>query len=252
MGNDKDSTPRRYLGVMVSSTFTDLEEHRAALIKAIKGQGLTDVAMENDSAKADLDVIDSSLQMVRDASAYIAIISHKYGQTPVSPERNPDGLSVTALEFNEAQRLGRPILLFIMGDDHPVRKADVETDPAKIEKLNAFRKRAKQMKPGSQVHRVYATFNSLEEFTSRATQAVAGLRRYLDERDQPATQPQPAVPAVDEEDAIPEPPAFYAEPPYIGSHKFVGRQAQLDVLSDWALAADAHPVLLFDAIGVSG
>jgi hypothetical protein len=36
---------------MVSSTFTDLKEHRAALIEAIKGQGLTDVAMENDSAK---------------------------------------------------------------------------------------------------------------------------------------------------------------------------------------------------------
>ncbi|MBA2591620.1 MAG: DUF4062 domain-containing protein [Pseudomonadota bacterium] len=50
MPKDKHPAPRQYLGVMVSSTFTDLEQHRAALIKAIKGQGLTDVAMENDSA----------------------------------------------------------------------------------------------------------------------------------------------------------------------------------------------------------
>ena len=34
----KDS-PLRYHGVMISSTFTDLERHRAALIKAITGSG---------------------------------------------------------------------------------------------------------------------------------------------------------------------------------------------------------------------
>jgi len=44
-----------------------------------------------------------------------------------SPARNPDGLSITELEFNEAMQLDRPILLFVMGDDHPVKKADVET-----------------------------------------------------------------------------------------------------------------------------
>jgi hypothetical protein len=230
---------------MVSSTFTDLKEHRAALVSAIKGQGLTDVAMENDSAKPDVDVIDSSLQMVRDASANIGVISRRYGQTPLSQDRNPRQLSITELEFNEAQRLKRPILLFIMGEGHLLHEADIETDPGKREKLNAFRERAKQMKPDSPVHRVYATFDCLEEFTTKAIHAVAGLRRYLDAQDTPAPQPQTA-------DPIPSPPAFYAEPPYIGSHQFVGRQAQLDVLSDWAVPADQDPVLLFDAIGGSG
>src|ERR1035437_2908841 len=234
--------PRQYPGVMISITFTDLEQHRAALIQAIKGEGLTDVAMENDSAKADVDVIDSSLQMVRDASAYALVISQKYGQTPRCPDRNPDQISITELEFDEALRLERPILLFIMGDDHPVRKSDVETDADKIEKLNAFRERAKQMKADSPVHRVYATFDSLEKFKEKAFPAVAGLRRYLDEKD----------PKAQTADPIPAPPGFYAEPPYIGSHQFVGRQAQLEVLSDWAVPADQHPVLLFDAIGGSG
>src|ERR1039458_7381330 len=240
MPDDTHPVPRRYLGVMLSSTFTDLKEHRAALIKAIKGQGLTDVAMENDSAKPDLDVIDSSIQMVQDASAYIGIISRRYGQTPLSQDRNPHQLSITELEFNEAQRLERPILLFIMADPL-LHEADLEIDPVKKEKLNAFRERAKQMKPDSPVHRVYATFDSLEDFTAKAIHAVADLRRYLGDTPQPQT-----------EDPIPAPPAFYAEPPYIGSHTFVGRQAQLDVLSDWALPADQHPVLLFDAIGGSG
>jgi hypothetical protein len=81
--------PIQFQGVMVSSTFEDLSEHRSALIRAIKGQGLTDVAMENDSAKAGVDLIDSSLQMVRDSAAYVGIISHKYGQIPKCPGRNP-------------------------------------------------------------------------------------------------------------------------------------------------------------------
>jgi hypothetical protein len=228
---------------MISSTFTDLEQHRAALIDAIKGQGLAAVAMESDTAKPDVDIIDSSLRMVRDASAYIGVISRKYGQTPEDPNRNPGKLSITELEFNEAQRLGRPVLLFIMGPIHPLIEADVEIDAGNREKLNAFRERAKQMKPGSTVHRVYAPFDSMEEFSKKAIHAAANLRRYLD------ATPLPAPTAAD---PIPAPPAFYAEPPYIGSHKFIGRQAQLDVLSDWAVPADPHPVILFDAIGGSG
>ena len=192
--------------------------------------------MENDSAKPDVDVIESSLQMVRDAAAYVGVISHKYGQTPLCPERNPGALSITELEFNEAQRLDRPILLFIMGDRHQVLPADVETDTAKREMLNAFRDWAKRMKRDSPVHRVYATFDSPGQFTARAIQAVADLRRYLDDNATtslpapPPPAPSPAPPTA-EPDPIPTPPAFYAEPSYIGSHKFVGREPQLDVLS---------------------
>src|SRR5437763_7316036 len=94
-----ETAPRRFYGVMVSSTFTDLEQHRAALIRALSGAQLHHVAMESDTAKADVDVIDSSLRMVREASAYIAVLGRKYGQTPECPERNPQRLSITELEF---------------------------------------------------------------------------------------------------------------------------------------------------------
>jgi hypothetical protein len=52
--------------------------------------------------------------------------------------------------------------------------------------------------------------------------------------------------------AVPRPPTLYAQPAYIGSHQFVGRQTQLETLSEWASAADSHPVLLFEAIGGTG
>jgi Domain of unknown function (DUF4062) len=257
MVNDKPPAPRACKGVMVSSTFKDLKEHRDSLIKVITSQGLMPVAMEHDAARPDIDVIDSSLQMARESSAYIGVISHKYGQIPQCPTRNPDGLSLTELEFNEARRLGRPVLLFIMGDDHTVKPADVEQDPEKRRQLEAFRENAKRMQPGSSVHRVYKVFNSLHEFTVAATQSVAELQRYLEAQATPAMSVPQVVapmsaPTPARTDPIPTPPDFYAEPVYIGTHEFIGRQAQLDALDDWALPADPHPVLLFEAIGGTG
>ena len=79
------------------------------------------------------------------------------------------------MEFDEAQRLKIPTLLFVMGDDHDVKPRDVETDPEKIPKLNAFRERAKIKTPGSTAHRVYSVFNSLEEFQKKIGPSLAEL-----------------------------------------------------------------------------
>jgi len=176
MPNKTSTTPLYFKGVMVSSTFTDLKEHRAALINIIDRSGFKAVVMEHDSARSDVDVIDSSLRMVQESAAYILVISHKYGQTPVCTSRNPGKLSITELEFNEAVRLRRPILLFIMGEDHAIKKSDIEKDPEKEAWLNAFRERAKKMGPDSAVHRVYAEFNSLDEFKDKAAKAIFDLR----------------------------------------------------------------------------
>lgn len=243
--------PRPVQQVMVSSTFTDLKEHRTALIGALHKHKLHANVMEHDDAKVSHDVIDSSLKMVRDSAAYILVIGLKYGQTPEDAGRNPDRLSITELEFNEAQRLGRPILLFIMGDDHLVRSSDIEKDPEKGKKLNAFRERAKLASPGGKVNRVYAVFNSLEEFKEKIASSLTELCRLLDTNDSPAfgssTPSEHTDPHV-----IPQPPAFYAEPDYIGSHKFVGRDFQLQELNDWARPADPTNLLLFEAIGGNG
>ena len=246
--------PRSYQGVMVSGTFTDLVAHRQAVIEAIERQDLFPIAMEHDGAKAGPNVIRSSLEMVRDGAAYIGVISHKYGQTPKCPKQNPDRLSITELEFNEARRLDRPILLFIMGEEHPVLPRDVEQNSVKKRKLKAFQTRAKRMREDSEVERVYEVFNSLEHFAKAALNAVAKLRRYLDEQSRPEDAPQAEAANAQERasDAIPHPPDLFAVPRYAGSHAFVGRASQLETLTDWASAADPHPVLLYEAIGGSG
>lgn len=174
--------PKNYRAIMLSSTFTDLKEHRQRAIEAISKLGYVPKVMEHTGAHAGSDVIESSLNMVRDSVAYVCVIGLKYGQAPFDADRNPDRLSITELEFNEAMRLGRPIVLFIMGHEHLVRKADIESDSDKIKKLDAFRERAKQMHEGREVHRVYEVFESLEGFASAAGIAIGRLIQRLDQR----------------------------------------------------------------------
>jgi hypothetical protein len=203
------------------------------MIHAIHKHKLHANVMEHDDAKLSHDVIDSSLQMVRDSAAYILVISLKYGQTPECPDRNPDQLSITELEFNEAQRLERPILLFIMGDDHPVKKKDIESDPAKESKLNAFREQAKKKTPGSSVNRVYSVFNSLDEFKEKMAAPLAELCQLLiSATDDVSHEDGPHDLVTVDPNSIPKPPAFYAEPDYVGLHQFVGRESQLQELDD--------------------
>lgn len=240
--------PRSVPQVMVSSTFTDLQEHRSALIKALNEHDLHPAVMEYDSAKPAGDVIDSSLQMVRDSAAYILVVSRKYGQTPECETRNPDKLSITELEFKEAQRLQRPTLLYIMGEKHPLTIADIERNPVKEKSLNAFRERAK-IDPLSKVNRVYAVFENLADFKDKLPSSLHDLCNHLEAEEKPSA----VTAGASKTDAhLPIPPAFYAEPDYIGSHKFVGRAAELQALSDWAAPADPTNLLLFEAIGGNG
>ncbi|MEV6243385.1 DUF4062 domain-containing protein [Lentzea sp. NPDC051838] len=224
----------------MSSTFEDLKEHRAALIRAIEGQHLHPVAMEQDSALPAGSVVDASLTKVRDAAAYVGVISHRYGQVPECVE-NPDRLSLTELEFREARRLGLPILVFIMGPAHPLVAGDVEVDSDKRSKLDAFREEVKRASAGGTVHRVYRVFDTLADFATAAMQSIGELRWHL-----------LLAPAPEIDEGIPAPPELYAHPSYIGTHTFVGRRAQLATMNDWADAADQHPVLVFESIGGNG
>ena len=81
--------------VMVSSTYTELVEHRRVIVEAMLGQRLLPIAMEYDAALPDQDLIDASLAKVDEADAYVGLISYRYGQMPECPARNPDRLSLT-------------------------------------------------------------------------------------------------------------------------------------------------------------
>ncbi|MEP0266831.1 DUF4062 domain-containing protein [Dokdonia sp.] len=235
-----------YYGVMISSTFRDLEKHRKVIKDALEKEDLHVVGMESHVARTDDSVYSSSMSMVEKSAAYIGLISHRYGQIIESNTLNPHGYSITRLEYEKAQALGLPTLMFIMHDDHPVKKHDVETDLIKIEKLEDFKKEAKK-------GRIYIEFEDLTHFAKEAPHVMAQLRREIAEKKAPViTTPDILEKKKETENIINIPPNLYAQPPYIGSHKFVGRRAELEKLNDWAQASDPHPVLLFEAIGGNG
>ncbi|MEM1057041.1 MAG: DUF4062 domain-containing protein [Bacteroidota bacterium] len=239
---------------MVSSTYSDLRSHREVLIEALNQHELHPRVMEHSAAQW-ADVLASSLKMVRESAAYVAIIGRRYGQIPDDPERNPRNLSITELEFKEAQRLGRPTWVFFMSEEHLIRERDIEGDPEKKVKLANFRERAKKWASGSGLERVYATFDSVKSFATVISRPVSDLREHLilaPPPEPPAETPEPDAEAQEETSRTRTPPDLYAEPSYLGSHAFVGRQAELDTLTDWADPADPTPLLLFEAIGGSG
>jgi tetratricopeptide (TPR) repeat protein len=172
---EDEAIARNYREITLSSTFVDLKEHRQRTINAIIRCGYRPRIAQDSATLSDADVIETSLNMIRDSAAYIGVIGWKYGRTPIDPHRNPNRLSISELEFDEALRLDRPMALFVMGDEHPVKSADVETDPDKKKKLDEFRKRAKRMRAGGETQRVYRAFENLEQFSSMVDAAVGNL-----------------------------------------------------------------------------
>jgi hypothetical protein len=226
---------------MISSTYKELAEHRAAVSKAALGQGMYPLDMANDSAIPDQDLIAASLAKVDEADAYVGLISYRYGQIIESPDRNPDGLSLTELEFRRAVARGLPICMFIMHADHPVPRSVVNAEAATAGNLIAFIELAKK-------GRIYAEFKSVDDLKAQVIQTLARLKEVLDKAASP--KPVPAIPATNTAPDSPAPPAFYARPPYLPGYAFQGRVKELAAMKDWVGSAD--PMLLFEAIGGMG
>lgn len=219
--------------IMVSSTFKELEDHRDVVIAAILELGLFPQAMEFDAALPD-DLINASLNKVRSAVAYVGIIGYRYGQTPVSADRNPKGLSITELEYEEARKLKLPVCMFVMSAEHLVPRSAVNSVTAEEQgRLEAFRKRVAK-------DSIYAEFDSVGDLKSKALLSLTVIRDRM------------AGPKAEKERPS-GPKEVLAMPPYLaGTADFQGRKTELQKLSDWAAVGDKEPVLILEAIGGMG
>jgi tetratricopeptide (TPR) repeat protein len=221
---DKSDHPN----VMVSSTYADLAGHRGEAYDALLRLGFFPVGMEYDSSKAGKDVIDSSLDMVDKAAAFVGIVSHRYGGVPKDATRNPKKFSLTELEYRRALERGIPVYMFLMSDKHPVLAGAVE----KSAKLQALKKDARKRS-------ICAEFSSVGELKSLILQSFSELRIKLE---------QPAEP--DRRAELPRPPELLAVPDFVSGHNFVGRSSELDELDRWAASSDS--LFVVEAIGGAG
>ena len=89
--------------VYVSSTITDLEAERQAVIDwlvAAQHQVVHSYRPSSDTVR------DGCLADVDTSDLYVLIVGHRYGFQP--PVDNPEGLSITQLEFRRAGQSGIP------------------------------------------------------------------------------------------------------------------------------------------------
>ena len=83
--------------VYVSSTIADLRQERQAVVEWLVAAGHQPVhSYLPDSAT----VRDSCVEDVDSCDLYVLIVGHRYGLQPA--EDNPEGLSITQLEFRRA------------------------------------------------------------------------------------------------------------------------------------------------------
>jgi Domain of unknown function (DUF4062)/Tetratricopeptide repeat len=128
--------------VYVSSTIVDLKQERQALLDWLRGARHQAV----DSYLPDSETVrDSCLEDVGGCDLYVLILGHRYGFQP--DDGNPEGLSITQLEFRRAGECGIPRIALVRTSIPDVQLSDME-DPERAPRVLAFRAEvARQVRP---------------------------------------------------------------------------------------------------------
>ncbi|HRJ47615.1 MAG TPA: DUF4062 domain-containing protein [Opitutaceae bacterium] len=107
--------------VFISSTFTDLEAHRAALFSALAEVNAKVHGMEFFGSRPGAPK-EECLAEVRRAHIFVLVLGMRYGSLDVE-----SGLSFTHLEYLESQRLSLPCLVYLIDESkHLVLPKDVD------------------------------------------------------------------------------------------------------------------------------
>jgi hypothetical protein len=147
--------------VYVSSTTIDLKPERQAVLEWLRlarHQAVDSYLPDSDTVR------DSCLHDVGTCDLYVLILGHRYGFQP--PEDNPEGLSITHLEYRRAGERGIPRVALLRTSIPDVRLSDLQ-DPARAPLVLAFRDEvASQVRP--------AEFSDLQRLIQGLSTGVQG------------------------------------------------------------------------------
>lgn len=226
------------LTAMISSTSIDLPEHRREVEKACLRQGIFPIGMENLPAR-DADAIRVSIEMVDKADIYIGIFAWRYGHKPKGHDT-----SITEMEFNRAVERGIPILVFVISKEHALTIEMVETDKEAQQKLAELKERAS-------AGRGRREFKSPDDLRGEVIHALSDLNQRTQE-----DSGETAAPDFHPPNIIPEAPEPYIAHPYslLQTKDVVGRQAELNLLTDWVTTNNQVPAdtRIFNLVAIGG
>jgi tetratricopeptide (TPR) repeat protein len=204
--------------VMISSTARDLPDHREEVMDACLRQGMFPTMMEHLPA-SDAEAISTSLNLVDEADIYVGVFAYRYGYVP--KENNPQAVSITEMEYDRAVKRKIPRLIFLMDKAHPITIDEVEQGEGAI-KLKAFKERLQRE-------------NIVNFFTSPADLRAHVINSLSQRR-------EPDLTTFHYVSDIPQPPEPFIAHPYtlLQAHRLVGRQPELNLLTDWVAKPDSQ------------
>ena len=203
--------------VYVSSTVADLVLERRAVTEWLVAAGHQPVHSYLPNSDT---VRDSCLEDVDGCDLYVLIMGHRYGLQP--SQDNPEGLSITHLEFRRAGQSRKPRIALLRTSIPEVSLSDL-ADPQKIALVSAFREEvARQVRPAE-----FSDLHGLIQGLSTGVQAELAKRS----------------PATGWSRALFPPPVLDVKPR--------GRGQVIDELAGLALAVPGHAVVLA-GLGGSG
>ena len=153
------------LKIYVSATFADLEQHRERVYQALRALRHDVIAME-DYVATDARPLDKCLRDVRQSDIYIGIFAWRYGYVPTKD--NPRHKSITELELHEAERLGKPCLIFLL-------KSTAPWPPSMMDATTGDNERGARMvalRDELQRERLVGMFETAEELATKVLSAV--------------------------------------------------------------------------------
>ena len=127
--------------IYLSSTYKDLLDCRQAVYAALQKVARVGkvVAME-DYVAVDQRPLDKVLKDVEACDIYVGLFAWRYGFVPSAD--NPDGKSITELEFRRAKSAGKHCLIFVLDQDAPWKRSfqdDVTGENDRGKKIGALR-----------------------------------------------------------------------------------------------------------------
>ena len=196
--------------IYLSSTYEDLKEHRVAVFDALRRSGYQVIAMEDYVARDDRP-LQTCLADVDRADLYVGLFALRYGYIPPAEHGNPEGRSITELEFRHADASpDTRCLLFFLDEEAPWRiqfidALNAEDKGERIQRLRAELAREKMA----------SFFSSPHELASKVQAAIS---RCL------GPQAPPAGQAAEPNEAITWDAAEQGSP-YPGLMRFTRRYA---------------------------
>jgi formylglycine-generating enzyme required for sulfatase activity len=145
--------------IYLSSTYEDLKEYRAAVFEALRKAGYKVLAME-DYVATDRRPVEKCLADVAEADIYVGLFAFRYGYVPPVEHGNPDRLSITELEFRQAEKLRKPCLTFVVSEDaswprkFDDSRTDKENNGYRINRLREYLLTEKTASPFSSPHQL--------------------------------------------------------------------------------------------------